>query len=59
MIAGVDEGALFLGVVSPKNKDRMIFSFGEVVDNGVGKNFPAFVLVRSRKMSPDGEGGVQ
>ena len=58
MSAGINEGAFSLGMVAPKNEGQVFFFFGQAVDDSVGKELPAFILVRTGLMGPDGEGGI-
>lgn len=59
MFLGVDKGTFSLSVVTPEDKNQMVFGGGEAVNNGVGKLFPAFILVGAGLMGANGEGGVE
>ena len=57
--AGINKGALSLGVVAPENKNEVLSRLGETMDNGISKEFPAFILMRAGLVRPDSECGIQ
>ena len=59
MAVGVDDGTLFLGVCTPKEKDEVVFLIRESLDDGVGEGLPTFILVRSGLVGADGESGIE
>lgn len=48
-----------LGETSPEDKDRVGAMGVDELDNGIGKLFPAFALVRAGLVGAYGEGGVE
>ena len=59
MARAVDERALALGGTSPQDEDEMVAARRERVDDGVGEDLPAPVLVRARAVRRDGQRRVQ
>ena len=55
----VDECALALGVAAPQDEDEVLAARGERVDDGIGEDFPAPVLVRARAVRCDGQRRVE
>lgn len=45
MLVWIDDGAFFLGIGTPEEKDKMIFFVREKFDDTIGELFPAFFLM--------------
>ena len=47
------------GEASPKEKNQIFLSFGQTLDNGVGKLLPTDLRMRGRLVRTDGKAGIQ
>lgn len=59
MSTSIDKTSFFLGIVAPENKDQVLFLAHQLVNYGVGKLFPALVLVGSGLVGTNSESGVE
>lgn len=58
MFLRVDDGAFFLGVGTPEDKDQALFLIGEGFNDSVGKALPALILVGAGLVGADGKSSV-
>ena len=47
MAAGVDQGALGLGIAAPQQEDQAFAFAVQMIDDVIGETFPALALVRA------------
>ncbi len=59
MFASVDVRALLLRVVSPEDEDEVFAFLGECVNDGIGEDFPAAILMRARSPRANRQRRVQ
>ena len=59
MFLGVDKGTLSLSIVTPENENQVFFAVGKVMDDGVGKLFPTFILMTTGLVSSYRESSVE
>lgn len=59
MLVAVDKSTFALRVCSPKDEYKVLFPFGKGADGGIGKCFPATVLVRACLVGTYGKRSVE
>lgn len=59
MLFGIDKGTFSLSIGTPENENQIFFSIGQTVNDGIGKLFPALILVRTGLVGTDSESGIE
>src|SRR6478736_10028004 len=59
MAAGVDQGALGLGIAAPQQEDQAFAFAVQMIDDVIGETFPALALVRAGQAALDREHGIE